>query len=51
MSSVEEVDYEASMTWQQSGKLYLHYNRSTEAQPALLSDYQDWAIWAWQKSP
>ena len=51
MSSVEEVDYEASMTWQQSGKLYLHYNRSTEAQPALFSDYQDWAIWAWQKSP
>ena len=51
LSSVDEVDYETSMTWQQSGRLYIHYNRSTEEQPAALSDYQDWAIWAWQKSP
>ena len=38
-------DYEEEIAkWSQAGHLYLHYKRE-------LSDYDNWAVWMWQKLP
>jgi glycosidase len=46
-SSVEDDEYEASMTWSQSNHVYIHYKRILDTS----ADYDEWTVWTWQKSP
>jgi glycosidase len=46
-SSVDDEDYEDSMTWSQPNHLYIHYKRILNT----ASDYAEWTVWAWQKAP
>ncbi|HOJ45309.1 MAG TPA: alpha-amylase family glycosyl hydrolase [Bacilli bacterium] len=46
-SSVDNEDYEASMSWSQPNHLYIHYKRIVDT----MDEYSAWTIWAWQKAP
>lgn len=53
-SSSQSVDpdkasaYEKSLTWGQSGHIYMHYLRPSAKDK---SDYDDWGIWLWPNAP
>ena len=43
--SADESEYEASLAnWSKNGHLYIHYLRPE-------ADYDNWAVWIWQKVP